>query len=167
MTQKRWIVRYEKVSLLSLDSTFFKDVGYSVNSCSTFSLFQDFHGFGCPLSSLISWIESFFQTCLIMVFQNLPKQQDRLPATNLLCLTIRYFIPMKKENSTCEIASAALGTLFLCCVRVWTKIQERCCSLFLFSLRNVTCARHATYNTNTTWEERSERNMGRSANPLK
>ena len=81
--------------------------------------------------------------------------------------TIRYFIPMKKENSTCEIASAALGTLFLCCVRVWTKIQERCCSLFLFSLRNVTCARHATYNTNTTWEERSERNMGRSANPLK
>ena len=32
--------------------------------------------------------------------------------------TIRYFIPMKKENSTCEIASAALGTLFLCCVRV-------------------------------------------------
>ena len=33
-------------------------------------------------------------------------------------LSIRYFIPMKKENSTCEIASAALGTLFLCCVRV-------------------------------------------------
>ena len=33
-------------------------------------------------------------------------------------LSIRYFIPMKKENSTCEIASAALGTLFLCCVCV-------------------------------------------------
>ena len=33
-------------------------------------------------------------------------------------LNIRYFIPMKKENSTCEIASAALGTLFLCCVCV-------------------------------------------------
>ena len=31
---------------------------------------------------------------------------------------IRYFIPMKIENSTCEIAFAALGTLFLCCVRV-------------------------------------------------
>ena len=33
-------------------------------------------------------------------------------------VSIRYFIPMKIENSTCEIASAALGTLFLCCVRV-------------------------------------------------
>ena len=42
---------------------------------------------------------------------------------------IRYFIPMKKEKRTCEIASAALGTLFLCCVRVLTKIQERCCCL--------------------------------------
>ena len=31
---------------------------------------------------------------------------------------IAPFIPLKIENSTCEIASAALGTLFLCCVRV-------------------------------------------------
>ena len=31
---------------------------------------------------------------------------------------IAPFIPVKIENRTCEIASAALGTLFLCCVRV-------------------------------------------------
>ena len=41
----------------------------------------------------------------------------------------RYFIPVKIENSTCDIASATVGTLFLCCVRVYTKIQERCCCL--------------------------------------
>ena len=33
-------------------------------------------------------------------------------------MTIAPFLPMKIENSTCEIASVALGTLFLCCVRV-------------------------------------------------
>ena len=31
---------------------------------------------------------------------------------------IAPFIPVKIENRTCEITSAALGTLFLCCVRV-------------------------------------------------
>ena len=37
---------------------------------------------------------------------------------SLLAEGIAPFIPMKIENSTCEIASAALGTLFLCCVHV-------------------------------------------------
>ena len=41
----------------------------------------------------------------------------------------RYFIPVTKEKSTCDISSATIGTLFLCCVRVLTKIQERCCCL--------------------------------------
>ena len=33
-------------------------------------------------------------------------------------VSIVPFIPVKIENSPCEIASAALGTLILCCVRV-------------------------------------------------
>ena len=41
----------------------------------------------------------------------------------------RYFIPVTIEKSTCDIFSATIGTLFLCCVRVFTKIQERCCCL--------------------------------------
>ena len=30
-------------------------------------------------------------------------------------------LPVKIENSTCDIASASVGTLFLCCVRVVIK----------------------------------------------
>ena len=30
----------------------------------------------------------------------------------------RYFIPVTIENRTCDISSATIGTLFLCCVRV-------------------------------------------------
>ena len=41
----------------------------------------------------------------------------------------RYFLPVKIEKRTCDISSATIDTLFLCCVCVWTKIQERCCCL--------------------------------------
>ena len=44
-----------------------------------------------------------------------PFELTQLPSR---ALTIGPFIPLKIETSTCEIASAALGTLFLCCVRV-------------------------------------------------
>ena len=51
------------------------------------------------------------------------KQKMRVPSTT------RFFIPVTIEKSTCDIFSATIGTLFLCCVRVLTKIQERCCCL--------------------------------------
>ena len=50
---------------------------------------------------------------------------------------------MKKENSTCEIAFAALSTLFLCCEPKYSSAAAPCVLLFL---RNVTCASHAPYN---------------------
>ena len=43
---------------------------------------------------------------------------------------IAPFIPVTIENSTCDISSATIGTLFSCVVCVsWTKIQGRYCCL--------------------------------------
>ena len=72
----------------------------------------------------------------------------------VLCLLIKNvsaiapIIPMKIGNSTCQIASATLGTLFLCCVRVVNQNTAAACVLLF--LRNVTCASHAPYNIHTT-----------------
>ena len=56
---------------------------------------------------------------------------------------IAPFIPMKKENSTCEIAFAALGTLFLCCVRV---VNQNTVALLLL----VFCYSYATWHVLVT-----------------
>ena len=53
--------------------------------------------------------------------------------------SIAPFIPLKKENSTCEIAFAALGTLFLCCVRV---VNQNTVALLLL----VFCYSYATWH---------------------
>ena len=78
--------------------------------------------------------------------------------------SIAPFIPVKIENSTWEIASATLNTLFLCREPKYKSAAAACVLLFL---RNVTRASHAPYNIYTTREERSERKMARSTNPLK
>ena len=70
----------------------------------------------------------------------------------------RYFIPVTIENRTCDISSATIGTLFLCCVRVWTKIQERCC-LFCFGT-SVLCMQRKSRNfciNNNTHDARREK----------
>ena len=76
---------------------------------------------------------------------------------NFYALT-RYFIPVTIENRTCDISSATIGTLFLCCVRVWTKIQERCC-LFCFGT-SVLCMQRKSRNfciNNNTHDARWEK----------
>ena len=65
---------------------------------------------------------------------------------------------MKIENSTCEIASATLGTLFLCCVLVWTKIQERCCCFcfVIFTQRDMCQSRTLQHIHNMRREKRKK-----------
>ena len=41
-----------------------------------------------------------------------------LPRTSLHIGIIAPLIPVAKDNSTCDISFATIGTLFLCCVRV-------------------------------------------------
>ena len=79
---------------------------------------------------------------------------------------IARFIPVIIENSTCDISPATIGTLFLCCVRVWTKIQERCCSLcfVIFTQRDVCLSRTLQHKHNMRREKRKKNdNTGESS----
>ena len=79
---------------------------------------------------------------------------------------IAHFIPVIIENSTCDISPATIGTLFLCCVRVWTKIQERCCSLcfVIFTQRDVCLSRTLQHKHNMRREKRKKNdNTGESS----
>ena len=79
----------------------------------------------------------------------------------------RYFIPVKIENSTCDIF-LLLSALSSCVVCVFEpKYKSAAAAYVLLFLRNVTCASLAPYNIYTTWEERRERKMTRWANPPK
>ena len=61
-------------------------------------------------------IFSLYLSKLVLIRYKQYLQQGLLELKNVR--VIAPFIPVKIENSTCEIFSAALGTLFLCCVRV-------------------------------------------------
>ena len=68
---------------------------------------------------------------------------------------IAPFIPMKIENSTCEIAFAALGTLFLCCVRVVYQ-NTRALLLLLFCYFYATWHVPVTHLTTYTQHEKRQ-----------
>ena len=62
----------------------------------------------------------------------------------------RYFIPVKIENSTCDIF-LLLSALSSCVVCVFEpKYKSAAAAYVLLFLRNVTCASHAPYNIYTT-----------------
>ena len=64
--------------------------------------------YSTPLQRLLTACESpVFEVGLFC-----PEVRTFLP------LSTRYFIPVTIENRTCDISSATIGTLFLCCVRV-------------------------------------------------
>ena len=87
--------------------------------------------------------------------------------SSLFTNSTRYFIPVKIENSTCDIF-LLLSALSSCVVCVFIPKYKSAAAAYVFViLRNVTCESHAPYNIYTTWEERSETKMARSANPLK
>ena len=63
---------------------------------------------------------------------------------------------MKKENSSCEIAFAALGTvLCACCEPEYSSAAASCVLLFL---RKVTCSSHAPYNIRNKRREKRKKN---------
>ena len=73
---------------------------------------------------------------------------------------IAPFIPMKIENSTCEIAFAALSTLFLCCVRVVYQ-NTRALLLLLFcyfTQRDMCLSRTLQHIHNMRREKRKKNN---------
>ena len=59
--------------------------------------------------------------------------------------TIRPFLPMKKEKRTCEIFLSPVSFSFSTWEREHTKYDGRCCSVFLFHLKELKFNTHETF----------------------
>ena len=82
-----------------------------------------------------------------------------IEAASSMYPTIAPFIPVTIENSTCDISSATIGTLFSCVVCVsWTKIQGRyCCLCFVvFTQCDVCQSRNFQHKHNIRREKRKK-----------
>ena len=82
-----------------------------------------------------------------------------IEAASSMYPTIAPFIPVTIENSTCDISSATIGTLFSCVVCVsWTKIQGRyCCLCFVvFTQCDVCQSRKFQHKHNIRREKRKK-----------
>ena len=79
----------------------------------------------------------------------------------------RYFLPVKIVNSTCDIFLLLPAFLFFCCVRVLTKIQERCCFLcFVIITERDVCLSRTLQHIRNMRREKRKKNY-KNGKPLK
>ena len=122
--------------------------------------------------------EMITSNCYIFFLQTFPKRKEKVCSNYAITCLIQIlplgrvrrdqgwrdrdiapFIPVTIENSTCDISSATIGTLFSCVVCVsWTKIQGRyCCLCFVvFTQCDVCQSRTFQHKHNIRREKRKE-----------
>ena len=100
-------------------------------------------------SEFFNLIGQYKPSAYLMWERNIPSAIDLSKNFGSSCST-RYFIPVKIENSTCDIF-LPLSALSSCVVCVFEpKYKSAAAAYVLLFLRNVTCASHAPYNIYTT-----------------